>query len=100
MANFMSHTATANLLLPIMAALGTSIMSLTRLGGAMMLILAVTMSSSIAMALPISTPPNALAHATGLVETRDLAKIGIIIGVSGLIGIYLLMYVLNLVDFL
>jgi len=100
MANFMSHTATANLLLPIMAALGTSIMSLTPLGGAMMLILAVTMASSIAMALPISTPPNALAHATGLVETRHLAKIGIIIGVSGLFGIYLLMYILNMVGFL
>jgi solute carrier family 13 (sodium-dependent dicarboxylate transporter), member 2/3/5 len=100
MANFMSHTATANLLLPIMAALGTSIMSLTPLGGAMMLILAVTMASSIAMALPISTPPNALAHATGLVETKHLAKIGIIIGVSGLFGIYLLMYILNVVEFL
>jgi len=100
MANFMSHTATANLLLPIMAALGTSIMSLTPLGGAMMMILAVTMASSIAMALPISTPPNALAHATGLVETKHLAKIGIIIGVSGLFGIYLLMYILNVVDFL
>lgn len=100
MANFMSHTATANLLLPIMAALGTSIGSLVPLGGAMMLILAVTMASSIAMALPISTPPNALAHATGLVETKHLAKIGIIIGVSGLFGIYLLMYILNMVGFL
>ena len=100
MANFMSHTATANLLLPIMAALGTSIISLAPLGGAMMLILAVTMASSIAMALPISTPPNALAHATGLIETKHLAKIGIIIGVVGLFGIYLLMYILNMVDFL
>ena len=100
MANFMSHTATANLLLPIMAALGTSIISLAPLGGAMMLILAVTMASSIAMALPISTPPNALAHATGLIETKHLAKIGIIIGVVGLFGIYLLMYILNVVGFL
>ena len=100
MANFMSHTATANLLLPIMAALGTSLSSLMPLGGAMMLILAVTMASSIAMALPISTPPNALAHATGLIETKHLAKIGIIIGVSGLFGIYLLMYILNVVSFL
>jgi len=100
MANFMSHTATANLLLPIMAALGTSIMSLEPLGGTMMLILAVTMASSIAMALPISTPPNALAHATGLIETKHLAKMGIIIGVVGLFGIYLLMYILNVVNFL
>jgi solute carrier family 13 (sodium-dependent dicarboxylate transporter), member 2/3/5 len=100
MANFMSHTATANLLLPIMAALGTSIISLVPLGGAMMLILSVTMASSIAMVLPISTPPNALAHATGLIETKHMAKIGIIIGVVGLFGIYLLMYILKMVDFL
>jgi len=100
MANFMSHTATANLLLPIMAALGTSLISLVPLGGAMMLILAVTMASSIAMALPISTPPNALAHATGLIETKHMTKIGIIIGVVGLFGIYLLMYILNVVSFL
>ncbi|MFC2088960.1 SLC13 family permease, partial [Calditrichota bacterium] len=100
MANFMSHTATANLILPIMAALGISLSSLVPLGGAMMLILAVTMASSIAMVLPISTPPNALAHATGLLETRQMAKVGIIIGACGLIGIYLLMYILNVVNFL
>lgn len=99
MANFMSHTATANLILPIMAALGMSISNLVPLGGAMMLILSVTMASSIAMVLPISTPPNALAHATGLIETRQMAKVGIIIGISGLIGIYFLMYVLNNLNF-
>ncbi|NVP01616.1 SLC13/DASS family transporter, partial [Photobacterium damselae subsp. damselae] len=42
MANFMSHTATANLLMPIMAALGTSMTSLVPLGGEITLILVVT----------------------------------------------------------
>ncbi|MCG6507794.1 anion permease, partial [Vibrio parahaemolyticus] len=59
MANFMSHTATANLLMPIMAALGASMASLVPLGGEVTLILVVTFAASLGMSLPISTPPNA-----------------------------------------
>ncbi len=99
MANFMSNTATANLLLPIVAALGTVISSLDGMGGAKMLILAVAMSSSLGMALPISTPPNALAHATGMIESRHMIKSGVTIGVVGMIMIYLTMYILNQVNF-
>ncbi|MBR4233474.1 MAG: anion permease, partial [Bacteroidales bacterium] len=35
--------------------------------------------------LPISTPPNAIASSTGLVSTKDMAKVGIIIGVIGFV---------------
>ena len=34
--------------------------------------------------LPISTPPNALAHATGMVEQKDMMRVGIIMGIIGL----------------
>ena len=37
------------------------------------------------MILPISTPPNAIASSTGLIETKDMAKVGIILGVVGLV---------------
>ena len=37
------------------------------------------------MVLPISTPPNAIASSTGLIETKDMAKVGIILGVVGLV---------------
>jgi solute carrier family 13 (sodium-dependent dicarboxylate transporter), member 2/3/5 len=37
------------------------------------------------MALPVSTPPNAVAYASGQVATRDLAVVGIIIGVIGIV---------------
>jgi sodium-dependent dicarboxylate transporter 2/3/5 len=100
MANLMSHTATANLLLPIMAVLGTTLTSLSALGGARLLILAVTFSCSLGMSLPISTPPNAMAHATGEVDTREMMKSGLIIGAAGMIGIYFLMYILTKVNFL
>lgn len=100
MANFISNTATANLLLPIMAALGASLPGLQALGGGTMIILAVTFSASLAMSLPVSTPPNAIAHASGLIQSRDMSKVGIIIGVTGLLGVYLLMFILNQVGFL
>lgn len=99
MATFMSNTATANLMLPIVAALGISLGGLEVFGGSKMLILAVTFASSLAMSLAISTPPNAMAQATGLVETRYMRKSGIIIGLVGLSGVYVLMFLLRQVGF-
>lgn len=99
MANFMSNTATANLLLPIIAALGTSLSSLDDFGGNQMLILAVTFAASMGMALPISTPPNALAHATGLIQTNQMTKVGLIVGLSGVLLTYLMLYIMNLINF-
>ena len=100
MANFMSNTATANLLLPIITAVGVSVISLEPLGGSKMLILATTLAASLGMALPISTPPNALAHATGILQTKDMTKIGLIVGAVGLALVFGLMYILKLVNFL
>ena len=45
----------------------------------------IAVCASLAMILPISTPPNAIASSTGLVKTKDMAKVGIIIGVFGFI---------------
>jgi len=36
------------------------------------------------MVLPISTPPNAIARSTGLVQTSDMAKAGLVVGLVGL----------------
>lgn len=95
MANFMSHTATAALLIPIIAAVGVSLgSSLDSLGGVTALLVSVAFASSLGMSLPISTPPNALAHATGFVDTKGMAKVGIIIGVIGMVLTYLMMYTL------
>ncbi|WP_153448300.1 SLC13 family permease [Vibrio algicola] len=98
MANFMSNTATANLLMPIMAALGVSMSSLAPLGGEVTLLLVVTFAASLGMALPISTPPNALAHATGHIQTKEMATVGIIIGVSGVLLSFVMVWILNLLS--
>ncbi|MBO4417921.1 MAG: SLC13/DASS family transporter [Bacteroidales bacterium] len=92
LANFISHTATANLLLPILALAGMSAAAhLAPYGGVSTMLIGVALGSSLAMILPISTPPNALAHATGYIEQKDMVKIGIIMGVIGLVLGYILL---------
>ncbi len=88
MANFMSNTATANLLMPIAAAIGASMESLVSIGGLQGLLVVVAFSASLGMILPVSTPPNSLAYSTGLIESKDMAKTGLIIGVVGLLIVY------------
>ena len=82
--NFISNTASANLLVPILAAVAVGMGSnLDGLGGVRTLLIGVALSTSFAMLFPISTPPNAIAHSTGLITTKDMTKIGVIIGVVG-----------------
>ncbi len=97
MANFMSHTATANLLLPLMAVLAGAMTGLDALGGGVGLLLAVTFAASLGMSLPISTPPNALAYATGLVNTPYMVKIGATMGLVGVLLSLGLLWIMNLV---
>jgi sodium-dependent dicarboxylate transporter 2/3/5 len=99
MSTFISNTATANLLLPLMAALGSSEAGLQALGGEMMLILVVTFSCSFAMALPVSTPPNAMAFATGLLPSSVLLRMGALVSVIGLACAYLMGWILKQVGF-
>ena len=88
MANFISHTATAALLVPILAVVGESMATaLGPVGGVATLLVGVAIASSVGMVLPISTPPNALAYATGLIEQKNMVKVGLIVGaVSLLLG--------------
>lgn len=69
--NFMSNTSAANLLIPIVTAMA----GMSPLAGA----IAVALACSMAMSLPISTPPNAIAFATQEITTRDMARYGTIV---------------------
>ena len=93
MANFISHTATANLLFPILALAGLSTAAtLEPFGGVSTLFIGVAISSSLAMVLPISTPPNALAHSTGLIDQKQMMRVGLIMGIIGLAMGYVLLF--------
>ena len=84
--NVISHTAAANLLIPVMMTLATGMRQMLEpFGGAGTLLLCVTLASSLAMVLPISTPPNAIAYSTGMIKVKDMEKVGVIIGVLGLV---------------
>ena len=96
MANFISHTATANLLVPILALVGASISTiLAPLGGVTTLLVGVAIGSSLGMVLPISTPPNAIAASTGMIEQKDMVKTGLIMGIVGLVLGYGMLIVLG-----
>ncbi len=79
LSTFMSNTASANLVIPIAISLGT-------IGGFSELVLCfgVALSASTAMALPVSTPPNAIAYARGVLTNQDFMKTGLIIGLFSL----------------
>ena len=70
---FMSNTAAANLFLPI----GLSAAALSGAEGLhpVQAAISIALAASMSMALPISTPPNALAYGTGEFSTRELAKV-------------------------
>ena len=102
MANFISHTATASLLVPILAAVAGSAAvatNLAPLGGAATVLVGVAIGSSLGMVLPISTPPNAIAAATGMIEQKDMVKTGLVMGVLGLILGYGMLVVLGSAGF-
>ena len=93
LSNFISNSATAALLMPILAfvcaAMGDK---LAPIGGTPTVLIGVAIAASSAMVLPISTPPNALAYATNLVEQKDMAKIGLITGIVSMAVGYGLLY--------
>lgn len=100
MANFMSHTSTATLLVPILCAVGIACQdNLVGLGGVTALLVSVAFASSLGMSLPISTPPNALAHATGYTDTNGMAKTGVVMGLSGLVLSWAMMIFLAKINF-
>ena len=85
LSNFIANSSAANLLVPILAVVGTAMSEqLGAFGGVTTLLVCVAASTSFAMLLPISTPPNAIACSTGLIKTNDMAKVGLIVGLVGI----------------
>lgn len=84
-ATVMSHLASANLLIPIMAAVAPQIQGLGSIGGVPTLLYVIAVNCSLGMALPISTPCNALAFAAGGVTNKDMMKAGGFVSVVGFI---------------
>lgn len=76
--NVISNSAIANLVVPLS-------ISFAAVVGVEPTVLAVVLAfaASLGIAMPISTPPNAIAYATGHVSLKDMARVGLTIGVVG-----------------
>ncbi len=83
LSNFISNSATAALLIPILIVVAEGM----ELGstGTRAMISYIAVCASIAMLFPISTPPNAIASSTGMVETKDMTKVGLVMGAVGFV---------------
>jgi solute carrier family 13 (sodium-dependent dicarboxylate transporter), member 2/3/5 len=77
LSNFMSNTAAANVIIPMGLALAV--------GNEALVVVPIAFGASLAMCLPVSTPPNAIAYATGNIEARDFLVGGALLGVIGLV---------------
>lgn len=80
MTTFMSNTATANLLIPVAVSLPQ---------GELILTIGIALMCSSSMALPISTPPNAIAFGSGFLTSKDMFSSGVFVTFLALIGILL-----------
>ncbi len=76
LSTFMSNTAAANLLLPMAIVLPDHTLVVP-------CALAAALGSSLAIALPVSTPPVLLAFGMGMVRRDELLRLGIAVGVVG-----------------
>lgn len=70
--NLMSNTAAANILVPIAVVMASGFEGLA--------VVPLALCASCAMCLPISTPPNAIAFATGELAAGDFLRGGLLIG--------------------
>ena len=96
LSNFISNTATAALLVPILAVVCRGMGNkLDGIGGTSIVLVGIAIAASCAMCLPISTPPNAIAYSTGLVKQNQMLKVGLSCGLISLVLGYVLLFVIG-----
>ncbi|MBQ3607629.1 MAG: anion permease [Bacteroidales bacterium] len=87
---FMSNTATAAMFLTFLAPVLGALPKDEK--GKAGLALAIPIAANLGgMGTPIGTPPNALAHSTGIINTRQMAIVGLVVGVVGIVLGYLML---------
>lgn len=77
---FTSNVATANMFLPIVASVSVSLGYDPRI-----LMLPATISTSLGFMLPVGTPPNAIVFGTGRVRLDQMAKVGFVVNIIGIV---------------
>ena len=78
--NLTSNTATATLMMPVMAALAEGLHASPYL-----LMASATVAASCAFVLPVATPPNAIVMGSGRVSSLDLFREGILLNLAAIV---------------
>ena len=74
---FLSNTATANLLIPLFLGFGGA-----AAGDGILPALAVTIGCSAAFCFPVGTPPNAIVFGSGRIRLPDMIRVGILLDLA------------------
>ena len=82
-----SNVATVNMFLPVLASLCLTLEIDPRI-----LMLPATMATSLSFMLPVGTPPNALAFATGHVRVDEMARYGFLLNLLGALVVTLITF--------
>ena len=85
-----SNTATTEMILPILASVAVA-MKINPL----LLMIPATLSASCAFMMPVATPPNAIVFGSGRIKIIEMAKVGFIINIVGVLIIGILFYTLG-----
>ena len=89
-----SNTATASILIPVMAATAVSIGQ-----HPLLLMLPAALNASFAFMLPVATPPNAIVFSSSWISIRTMAKTGITLNLIGIFLVTTMMYLLGMAIF-
>ncbi|AMM52534.1 hypothetical protein TH61_16965 [Rufibacter sp. DG15C] len=74
---FMSNTASAALILPILYTMATQMQI-----NPMLLVLPATIAATYGFMMPVGTPPNALVFSSGYVPQQDMMKAGLVLNIT------------------
>ena len=89
-----SNTATTQMILPILASVSIAIGI-----NPLLLMIAATLSASMAFMLPVGTPPNTIVFASKRLKIFDMAKTGFALNIISVIIISVLVYFVGSIIF-
>ncbi len=85
-----SNTASTQMILPILASVSLSMQI-----NPLILMIPATFSASCAFMLPVATPPNAIIFGSGRIKIAEMARVGFIINIIGVMVISILFYTIG-----
>ena len=84
---FTSNTASAALLVPVFAGIAVQLGMPKEV-----LVLIIGIGASCAFMLPVATPPNAIVFGSGLIQQKEMMRVGFILNILSIIAVSLWAY--------